>query len=522
MAVHVDVITGFLESGKTTFIKNLFGKKRKENYEKVVLLVCEEGVNEYDKDFLTKNNITKYIIDDIKEINDDLFNQIDQKEEPDYIIIEYNGTWDINPLLNVKIPSYYIFRNILYISESGNFLHYLSNMASILQPHIKNSDFVVFNRHDKLSALQKKLYKKQVKFINSNSKPYFLNKIEDNKTLFQSFAPSEQFKTLITPGMIITLIIMISLCFLSNNTLLTIYSSTQKVSLSFLSILIQALPFILLGAFISSLLQIVVPVSRILGMISKHNIKSFIGASFAGFFFPVCDCGLVPMISGLLKKGAPLPQVMTFWLTSAAMNPIVILSVLYAFPGNPRIAILRLLTGLLTGVIVGILLMILKIKTKDVLNENLSMQTMGGELLEINKDSKFYKINAIIKGTQLEFFRVLKYVIIGALISSIGLLFLPQTVKNFIGASEMIQYFIMLMAAIFMNTCSTSNAFIARSFTASFSYPAVISFMALGPMLDFKNLIIFSETLKKRFLMQIAFLTAAVGLFTFSILNMIL
>lgn len=522
MAVYVDVITGFLESGKTTFIKDLFGKKRKETYEKVVLIVCEDGFNEYEDEFLSKNHITKYVIEDINNINDKLFEGIEQEEEPDYILMEYNGTWDINALLNVKIPSYFTFRNIVFISESERFLHYLNNMASILQPHIKNSDFVIFNRHEKLSVSQKKLYKKQIKFINTSTKPFFLNKVEENKTLFQSFAPNEQFKTLVTPGMVILLIIMLSLCFLPNSTLLAIYSTMQKVSLSFLSILIQALPFILLGAFISSLLQIVFPVSRILGMISKHNIKSFIGASIAGFFFPVCDCGLVPMISGLLKKGAPLPQVMTFWLTSAAMNPIVILSVLYAFPGNPRIALLRLLMGLFTGVVVGVILMVLKVNTKDVLNENSSMQTMSGELLEINKDSRFYKVNAVIKGTQLEFFRVLKYVIIGALITSIGLLFLPQTVKSFIGASQMLQYFIMLIAAVFMSTCSTSNAFIARSLTASFSYPSAIIFMTLGPMLDFKNLIIYSETLKKIFLIQIMLLTAAVGLFTYSILNMLI
>lgn len=522
MGVYVDVVTGFLESGKTTFIKNLFAKKRKENYEKIILLVCEEGIEEYDLKFLEANHITLYKVEEISELTGDIFEKIEQMEEPDYILVEYNGTWDISPLLNAKIPNYYMFRNISFVSESDSFLHYLSNMSSILLPQIKNSDFVIFNRFEKLNALQLKMYKNQVKSINSNTKPFFLDQPYDNKSLYDSYAPNEQFKALITPGMVIILITMVALCFLSNNVLINLYQFIQKVSISFLSILIQALPFILLGAFISSLIQIAIPSSRIIGMITKHNIKSLIGAAFAGFFFPVCDCGLVPMISGLLKKGAPLPQIMTFWLTSAAMNPIVILSVLYAFPSNPRIAVLRVLAGLLTGLFVGIILMFLKINTKDVINENLSLQTVGGELLEVDRESKFYKLNAVIKGTQLEFFRVLKYVIIGALLSSVGLLFLPQTIKNFIGANDILQYLIMLLAAIFMSTCSTSNAFIARSFTASFSYPSIISFMALGPMLDFKNLIIFSETLKKRFLIQVCFLTAVIGFLTFNVLNMFL
>ncbi|MDF2804989.1 MAG: permease, partial [Anaerocolumna sp.] len=351
MAVYVDVVTGFLESGKTSFIKDLFTKKRKENYEKVILLVCEEGANEYNLDFLEDNNITLYIVEDLNEITGDLF-------------------WDISPLLNAKIPGYYTFRNIVFISEAETFMHYLSNMPSILHPQIKNSDFVVFNRFERLNDSQKKIYKKQVRSINSNTKSYFLNKPTENRSLYECYAPNEHFKGLITPGMVIALILMVTLCFLSDRVLISLYQLIQKVSISFLSILIQALPFILLGALISSLIQIIIPSSRILGVISKHNIKSLIGAAFAGFFFPVCDCGLVPMISGLLKKGAPLPQIMTFWLTSAAMNPIVILSVLYAFPGNPRIAILRVLTGLFTGVMVGIILMILKINTGDVIKEN--------------------------------------------------------------------------------------------------------------------------------------------------------
>ncbi|MFV0344552.1 MAG: permease [Anaerocolumna sp.] len=520
MAVYIDVVTGFLESGKTTFIKELFTKKRKESYEKIILLVCEEGEKEYDLHFLEANHIILYMVEDPKEITDELFDRIEQMEEPDYILVEYNGTWDINPLLNVKIPNYYTFRNIVYVSEAETFFHYLSNMSALLHPHIKNSDYVIFNRFENINNSQKRRYKKQVRNINSNTKPYFLNKPADHKTLFDSFAPGEQFKTLITPGMVIALFIMILLCFLSNEILIRIYQYIQEISVSFLSILIQALPFILLGAFISSLIQVIIPSSRILNIISKHNIKSFIVAAFAGFFFPVCDCGLVPMISGLLKKRAPLPQIMTFWLTSAAVNPIVILSVLYAFPGNPRIAILRVLAGLFTGIMVGVILMILKIKTKDVLNDNLSFQTIGGDFLEVDKESRFYKASAVIKGTQIEFFRVLKYVIIGALVSSVGLLFLPETIQNFIGANVLIQYLIMLIAAMFMSTCSTSNAFIARSFTTSFSYPSILSFMALGPMLDFKNLIIFSETLKKGFLVQICVLTGVIGLITYSLLNL--
>jgi uncharacterized membrane protein YraQ (UPF0718 family) len=76
---------------------------------------------------------------------------------------------------------------------------------------------------------------------------------------------------------------------------------------------------------------------------------------------------------------------------------------------------------------------------------------------------------------------------------------------------------IMIAGAIFMSTCSTSNAFIGRSFIGNFALLPVMSFIVLGPMLDFKNLIMLSEVLKKSFLIKLAALVIAAALFVFGI-----
>lgn len=514
MAVYIDVITGFLESGKTTFIKELIDGKTLQEYEKTVLIVCEEGIEEYALDYLQEKNINLIILEEYGEITNQRFESIMEEYDPDYIIMEYNGTWDIGGLLSLKLPRYCSFRNLIHISEAGRFKHYLSNMASIIQPQIVNSDLVLFNRFDSLDGREKKQLKNQVKNMNPKTEAVFAEDLVQSRVR-NYFKPFEKYRK-ITPGMIIFAVILLALCLIPLPLLEQLYDNIRSVSTIFLSILMQALPFILLGAFVSSAIQLLIPTGWILRRFSEQKYGSFFFAAIAGFFIPVCDCGLVPIVSGLLKKDTPLPQTMTFWLTSAAVNPIVILSVLYAFPDKPWLAVLRVLAGAAIGIMAGIILKIAGIKTRDVIKENRNVN-IGADLLELKYPGTGGKITAVFEGAKIEFFRVSKYVIIGAFISSLFQSAVPRNLQSYIGGSTGVQMFIMIIAAVFMSTCSTSNAFIGRSFARNFGLLPVMSFIVMGPMLDFKNLIMLSEILKKSFLVKLAALVIAAGLFVFGI-----
>lgn len=520
MAVDIDVVTGFLESGKTTFIKQMIESGVTADYERLVLLLCEEGVEEYEKEFLQEYNVTLIPVEDRSILTGEYLAKLCEGGNSDYILIEYNGTWDMQSILGNKLTGECRIRNIIFVSEAATFNTYYSNMAGLLRPQIENSDYVVVNRYEHLKASDRKETKNKIKTINAKIKTVFLNNPAEDKKFLRIFTPYEDFKKTVTPGMILLLAVLMCLCFLPTKYLSYAYDYTQKISVSFLSILIQAIPFLLLGAFLSSFLQLIVPVGFLSRQLGKNNWKSFLVAGLAGFFFPVCDCGLAPFVSGLLKKNLPLPQVIAFWLASASVNPVVILSVCYAFPDNKKVVLARIFAGVIIGIAVGCILQLLRIRTKDVIRADAGLTQMSVDM--VYESSKRGKFLSVIKGAQEEFFRVFRYVIFGAFISSLCLTFLPQTIKMFISSNALIQFFIMLAAAVFMSTCSTSNAFIGRSFYGQFALPAVLSFMVLGPMLDFKNIIILSEVLTKKFLIQLCLLTAVVGFLTYTSLMFLL
>ena len=120
----------------------------------------------------------------------------------------------------------------------------------------------------------------------------------------------------------------------------------------------------LIGAILSSLIQVFVSRNRFNRIFEKTTIKSLIGALFAGIFFPVCDCAMVPVASSIVKKGYSYPVAITFLLAAPAVNPIVILSTYYAFPTTPKLIFYRIGFGLLFALVVGLVLMVIERRKK--------------------------------------------------------------------------------------------------------------------------------------------------------------
>lgn len=517
--IHIDIVSGFLESGKTSFIKNkIMMDPQFREYEKKVLLVCEEGIAEYDNTEAEKNGVHIITLADSSELNQQLFSGIRKEYNPGYIIIEYNGTWDISLLLELKLPYDYSIRNIIFISETENFTFYLNNMGRILAPQIQNSDLVVFNPTKDCDNKTKKTLKKIVHAINPRTEVLFQKYNEPDNKLNKYFAPHEKYQK-ITPGLIITAVLLVVLCLIPYSLLGNIYDYIRSISMVFLSILLQALPFLLLGAFVSAVIQAAVPAAWVLKQFTSGSIRSFFFAAIGGFFFPICDCGMVPVVSGLLKKDTPLPQTMTFWLASAAVNPVVILSVIYAFPGQSNVVFIRILAGLAIGILVGVILKAAGFHTKDVIRDNSTVNRVGGVFLEEITEKPCGKVLLILDSANSEFFRVSRYVIAGAFISSLLLTVMPQTLKSLFSSSFTIQFIIMIAASVFMSTCSTSNAFIGRSFNTNFTIVPILAFITLGPMLDIKNMIMMAGILKKSFIIKLYILIIAAGFFIFSMID---
>ena len=299
----------------------------------------------------------------------------------------------------------------------------------------------------------------------------------------------------------------------------------------FTSILMQAFPFMLIGILVSSALHVFVPGEFILKLFPVKRGLGFVTALFAGLFFPVCECAIVPVITRLAQKGVSVPVAVTFMLAAPIVNPIVIVSTLYAFPGQPEVALIRVGCGLALALIIGLVLHIFPEKDtvllaqQDSNNHNAHHDDhtscdcgccTGDHNSDGIKPSLSMKLTSMLIHAGEEFFSVGKFLIIGALAASLMQTLIP---KDFFAGFEALtgpSLLIMMAAAFLFSACSTSDAFIARSFTSRFSLGAVMGFMVFGPMMDIKNLLMLFSGFKKSFVLKLAFLIFALN---FIVLN---
>lgn len=146
----------------------------------------------------------------------------------------------------------------------------------------------------------------------------------------------------------------------------------------FQSILMEAFPFIFIGVFISALLHVFVSQDALVRIFPKNRFAGLGLASIAGLFLPVCDCAIVPIAGRLVKKGVPLHCAITFMLAAPIVDPVVIASTYYAFPGRPEIALYRVLIGVTVALSVGIILMLFPDKESPLLIEALPVSCSCG------------------------------------------------------------------------------------------------------------------------------------------------
>ena len=130
----------------------------------------------------------------------------------------------------------------------------------------------------------------------------------------------------------------------------------SKFSIIFSSILLEALPFILIGAILSSVMQLFVTEELIKKFIPKNNFLGSLVASILGVFLPVCECVTVPITKSLIQKKVPVNVAITYMLAAPIVSPLVIASTYIAFDGNLKVVVLRVGLGVLIAIIAGLLM----------------------------------------------------------------------------------------------------------------------------------------------------------------------
>ncbi|AYK59536.1 permease [Bacillus subtilis subsp. subtilis] len=273
---------------------------------------------------------------------------------------------------------------------------------------------------------------------------------------------------------------------------MTAQSSFLQLNSIFISILIEAIPFILIGVILSGIIQMFVSEEMIARIMPKNRFLAVLFGALAGVLFPACECGIIPITRRLLLKGVPLHAGVAFMLTAPIINPIVLFSTYIAFGNRWSVVFYRGGLALAVSLIIGV---ILSYQFKD--NQLLKPDEPGhhhhhhGTLLQ--------KLGGTLRHAIDEFFSVGKYLIIGAFIAAAMQTYVKTSTLLAIGQNDVSSSLVMMGLAFVLSLCSEVDAFIASSFSSTFSLGSLIAFLVFGAMVDIKNLLMMLAVFKKRF-----------------------
>ncbi|WP_276736503.1 permease [Bacillus sp. (in: firmicutes)] len=273
---------------------------------------------------------------------------------------------------------------------------------------------------------------------------------------------------------------------------MTAQSSFLQLNSIFISILIEAIPFILIGVILSGIIQMFVSEEMIARIMPKNRFLAVLFGALAGVLFPACECGIIPITRRLLLKGVPLHAGVAFMLTAPIINPIVLFSTFIAFGNRWSVVFYRGGLALAVSVIIGV---ILSYQFKD--NQLLKPDEPGHH--HHHHHTLLQKLGGTLRHAIDEFFSVGKYLIIGAFIAAAMQTYVKTSTLLAIGQNDVSSSLVMMGLAFVLSLCSEVDAFIASSFSSTFSLGSLIAFLVFGAMVDIKNLLMMLAAFKKRF-----------------------
>lgn len=282
--------------------------------------------------------------------------------------------------------------------------------------------------------------------------------------------------------------------------------SLGNLHVIFFSILIEALPFIVIGVLGSTLLEVFVSPDTIRRLLPKTWFLGIFVSGSLGLIFPFCECGLVPIVRRLMEKGVPAPLAAVFLLTAPVVNPVVGLATHFAFMNQPEFVYWRLGGAYLLAIIVGFLL-IRSWKDSIPLNPTYSPYSCGCGLQHGSPwDNSFRnKISRVLSHSQEEFFSIMNYLVIGAFLAASAQIFVPRVWLTSAGSHETGSVAVMMLVAFFLSLCSGADAFVASTFVNTFTPGSVVAFMVFGPMVDLKNILMMLAAFKWSFVFRLVF-----------------
>lgn len=278
--------------------------------------------------------------------------------------------------------------------------------------------------------------------------------------------------------------------------------SVLNLNTIFLSILIEAFPFVLIGVLIAGIIQIFVTEDHISKWIPKNKYMAIVMSCSVGALFPACECGIVPIIRRLVGKGVPIAAAIGFMLTGPLINPIVIASTYMAFGNDFKIAALRMGLGFAISLIVAFMVGMFFKGTQFKASASLKNHSHSKE------QSFLEKFWAMLQHSIDEFFDMAKYLIAGAFLAALVQTYMPAKTLLEIGSGTASSLAVMMGLAYFLSLCSEADAFIGASFSSIFPSTSILGFLIFGPMIDLKNTLMMLSVFRFKFVLSVLGLVA--------------
>lgn len=171
--IPVYMLTGFLESGKTTMIKSMLSDEGFSSGQRTLIICCEDGENEYEPEYLKKYNAELAMIDEQTDMTSLKLKELNKKYRPERVIIEYNSVWGIEFISRLRMPPLWEWVQVITLADATTFENYMTNMRAIMTDPMKEADLILINRCQ--PDFRKSYWRKQMRAMNNSANILFEN-----------------------------------------------------------------------------------------------------------------------------------------------------------------------------------------------------------------------------------------------------------------------------------------------------------------------------------------------------------
>lgn len=499
MAIPVYVLTGFLESGKTTLLNHLF---RQESKRRRLIVQFESGVEEIsDETGCDVMIVPKRVLEESPEKAAMSIGHYVAQSPPEEIWVEWNGVTpleELYALFSHPELSDCRIKRMIHMADAQTLGQLLGRTGSALPEQIAACDFAVLR--GAFTDAEFRSSQKLLRQINPGVR------VLDDDALSEILSRATRRKE--NPAALFAMsILAFATLYLGAEAVFHLSQTRVNTVINiFLGIMLQAIPFLLIGVLISSAIQVLIPQRAIERLFPKNLAGGMLVAVLAGFCLPVCDCASIPIFRSLVRKGVPLPVAVTFMTATPVINPVVMLSTYAAFNGNLSVMLGRVGMGILSAVLIGCWFAIRpgKLPALSAGYDRImcSCGCYGGASDASTATEKF---SLLLRHSQAEFFSVAKYLTVGAFLAAVFQVTMSNSLLLQTPTDFALSLLLMMALAFLLSLCSSSDAVVAKSFAARFPMEPVMGFLVFGPMMDIKNVLMLSGGFSRRFVAKLFF-----------------